>query len=298
MVPTPTENTLTINITSEMLRYMDGMYRNIVATAPTRVEERAVGYDVQFAFAMRVQFQYKRPLEPVSRGIPFKVNSQQVTTLRGRDDTSVSYLACPVIPTRANLDDALNQCIFIDAHAVRANTSRVYVPRHYFSRDRRIEGKIRNGPYYPIPERGIKTWADIARGIDNRNIGLVIRQNGQATSQFRRFIERIAKFHNLFRHEGNLGAGRQYITDGGEDDQYREPNWQFVEELVDHAIESQQELYISSNVSSPNWEEERAVLLSMMESRYDTRDPSLTGIRRSRELIIEDGNYAPNMNIS
>lgn len=286
MVKYPTENSLTINTTHQMLSYLSNDYKRTTATSPTRREEKGVGYDVQLSFALRLQFQYKRPQNiHNSRGVTFKVNGEQVGTLSFRDDTQTPYLACPAVQHRGQLNESLKNCYFVNAHPVSEKTSRLYIPPNYTSNSsEEVTAKIKKGDYYSIPDRAVKTWDELVKGIRNRNLGLPIRKNGQTTSQYRSFVKRLKRLNNLYTDP--------LRTDGGEDsteEDKRILNEEAANSLVEFAINQYQEFY-EGHEDMPTPDEEREALWQVIYQMDETSDPSVHKIRRSRDVVFEKGN--------
>lgn len=197
----PTENSLTINTTHHQLDRITSPDR-LAATAPTRKMEKGLGYDVELSFAQRIQFQYKRPQYTHSDyGLTFDVNGNQVGTLRFRDTQSVSYLACPWIENRAQLSNSLDKCYFIDVQPVSIETTLIHIPANFDPRspgNEAVYGHVPDDGKYEIPARYVYKWDSLSTSINSRNVGMVIRKNGDKTSQYQDFVDRLDDLLNIF----------------------------------------------------------------------------------------------------
>lgn len=293
----PTENSLVINTTHEMLSRLKGGFKRQAATSPTRREERGVGYDVQLSFALRLQFQYKRPQNNHGdRGITFDVNGEQIGTLCFRDDTQTPYLACPAVEDRGELTQSLDNCYFINAHPVSRKTSRLYIPEDYPSDpSAEVTAKIKNGDYYTVPDRAVKTWNELLKGIKSRNLGLTVRKNGQTTSEYSDFVDRLRDLTDLYYPQ-------PVQPDGGDREESPEDyekvlNEEAAYQLIEHATNQYREFYRESD-DMPTIEEEGEALWKLIEEKMsETTDPSVHGVRRSRDLVFEDGNRVSDLEL-
>lgn len=281
----PTENSLTINTTHHQLDRITAP-KKTAATAPTRKMEKGLGYDVQFSFAQRIQFQYKRPQYVHDEyGLTFDVNGHQVGTLRFRDSRSVSYLACPWVVNRAQLSDALDKCYFIDAQGVSTKTTLVHIPAGFDpeSPEKAVHGHIPDEGKYEIPPRYIHKWDSLNTNINSRNAGMVIRENGDETTKYEDFVDRLDDLLHIYQPS-------PYRPDGGEDEDVYQLNQAAVSRLVDHSVSEYIGVYERTDRRPPvDPEVERGHLRNLLEDRYDVRDPQTYGISRSRELLLEDG---------
>lgn len=288
----PTENSLTINNTHQMLETLESDADRLAATSPTRKDERGLGYDVQLSFAQRIQFQYKRPQYVHSnRGLCFEVNSDQVATLRFRDDVGVAFLACPYVTNRSQLPTSLNKSFFIDVQAVRANTTRLYIPENY-PRSGTVTARYNDGNtsyYYEIPEYAISTWSNIESGIQTRAIGQVVRDNGDLTQPYRDFVRRLTALKRLYDPSMPVRA------DGG-DDSSNEPdvNFEAREQLISHAEQGHRRIYSDHIAEEDSLQEalsqDRSGLKNTVRNMKGIEDPQVHRIRRSRDIIVEEGN--------
>lgn len=95
MASYPSENSLVVNATHQLLDRIRGPYNQTIAIALTRYQEHQAGggYDVELPLAMRFLFQYKATKAKPNRGVRFKLDTQQITTLATREPSEVAYYA-------------------------------------------------------------------------------------------------------------------------------------------------------------------------------------------------------------
>lgn len=302
MTQTPSENTLELNVTHEMLTDLEGAFGRTTAKSPTRVAENDLGFDVQLSFALRVQFQYKRPQTTTSRGVSFSINGDQVSTLRMRDPLRVAYLVCPIALREDEVPGSITRTAFVDVHAVNAFTSRVYIPSGPPIGYADGGLKIKNGGYYPIPKENIYSWDDIRTGILDRNLGMAIRHQAAVSGAYQEFQRRLAKLANLYNPRPQVGPGSQYLTDGGEDPSDQVLNEEYATDLVNFARGQRQELIVNRD-QDRDWDDsereyDERGLWSTIENMGGARHPSTFRISRSTEYVFEDGDTASHLNLS
>lgn len=295
----PTENSLTINSTHTMLSSLEEPGKRVAATSPTRVEEKGLGYDVQLSDVIRLQFQYKRPVNIHKKyGMTFEVNGDQVGILSLRDNLGTPYLACPWVENRSQLPRSLDSCYFIKAHAVRSDVSRLYIPHGFPSNP--VRTKVENESRYPtVPKSAVKRWPDIKRELDVKAIGQRVRSKGRETKEYEEFLSRLQKMSKLSRASPSL----RLRPDGGEDrpeegDEQSHPNYEeflseeesyeLASDLVEHAMTQFDEVYRDTD-HQPSYESEESALWSLIQRIAGTKDPQVHRIRRSREVIYEEG---------
>lgn len=291
MNPYPTENSLTINNTHQMLSSLESDAERIAATSPTRKAEKGLGYDVECSFVKRLQFQYKRPQYIHSeRGLCFEVNSDQVATLRFRDEVRVSYLVCPYVTNRSQLNDTLENSYFIDVQAVRANTTRLFIPKNY-PNGKPITARYNDDDtsyYYEIPQHAVLVWSNIESTINSHAIGQVVRENGTLTPPYREFVKRLSALKNLY------DPSKPVMADGGEDiDEGRELNEEARQRLINHArrehLSVYEEYIISEEELNETVSQDTIGLEETISNMEHVQDRQVHRIRRSRELIYESG---------
>jgi|GEM_PF-5371029 len=303
----PTENSLTINSTHAMLSSLEGSGKRVAATSPTRVEEKGLGYDVQLSDVIRLQFQYKRPVNIHNKyGMTFEINGDQVGILSLRDNLGTPYLACPWVENRGQLPKSLKNCYFIKAHAVRSDVSRLYIPHGFPSNP--VRTKVENESKYPtIPRSAVKSWSDIKRKLDVKAIGQLVRKNGRKTKEYEDFLIRLQKISKLSRASPTLrlrsDGGEDHPRDGDEPNQSNrdeflteEESYELATELVEHAMTQFDEVYQDTDYQ-PGYDGEESALWKLIQRIAGTKDPQVHGIRHSRELIYEVGNKCPSLQL-
>ena len=294
MVNTPSESTLELNVTHEMLTDLDKAFDRTTVKSPTRLAESDLGFDTQLEFALRTQFQYKRPQSSTSRGVAFQINGDQVSTLRMRDPFRVAFLACPVALREDDVPDSLARTAFVDVHAVNSFTSRLYIPDPSVSPIGTVDGqlKIKNGDYYGVPKEGIYRWQDIFSDIRSRNLGMIARRGVSPSQDLQRFRQRLAKLANLYNPYPRGGTGNEYLTDGGEEPDERILNEDFATDLVDFAREQRQQFYTNTEreiEDETSAQVDREGLRDTIIAMEDSRHPATHRIGGSSEHILEDG---------
>lgn len=288
----PSENSLVVNATHQLLDRIRGPYNQTIAIAPTRYQEHQAGggYDVELPLAMRLLFQYKAPKAKPNRGVRFKLDTQQITTLATREPSEVAYYACPVVESDNQLSDALMECYFIDAQAVEAGSSQLYIPTDYPNSF--VQAKFKDSAdqsgwvgdpenYYRIPHSAVKMWDEIKTGMESRSIGMSIRESGSTTTSYGDFVDRLQDLWAL--HDDSLGQVR---TDGGEPN---DNNQQRIERLVSFASSQHRRIFEDSDIELPDIERHEHYLRETLHGYQNVRRPDVHGIRRAQEVIAQSG---------
>lgn len=131
MSDSPSENTLTVNVTHRQLQSLDPPFTRLVAIAPTRTEEGAHrdmdddpegGYDISLETAKEVVFQHKRPHDITTHDgtdwLKFSVDTDQCWALAEQYELGQAFLALPIVPTEDELPHCLKLTVFVDVHLV------------------------------------------------------------------------------------------------------------------------------------------------------------------------------------
>lgn len=192
----PSENTLTVNATHQMLSDLEGPFETLSVLSPSRRMENVLGYDVNLPRLKAVVFQYKRPYTVMSdTSRRFQTNQDQWRTLISLCDEGEAFFTFPEIVDVVDLEESLERTVFIDVHGIQRDTSLVYIPRDACIKGRPsgIGAKIRGGPRYRVPDRYVYNWSDLRRGVERCNIGLRIKENEDITSGFGRFRNRVMR---------------------------------------------------------------------------------------------------------
>jgi len=130
-MPSPSENTLTVNITHRQLQSLDPPFSQLVAIAPTRVEEGAHrdteenpegGFDISLETAKEVVFQHKRPFGMTehhgTKWLKFDVDTDQCWALAEQYEIGQAFLALPIVPSESELPWCLDLTVFVDVHLI------------------------------------------------------------------------------------------------------------------------------------------------------------------------------------
>lgn len=187
----PTENTLTINITHEILSIVHRIFPKAVAVSPTRQDESKYGYDVaaDWKFAKSLAFQYKRPqaetgsiqgLNLHDHYVKFPANSDQWETLKDNFEPGEAFLALPNVRDRADMPGNLHRdTIFIDVHALNvSNPTLLYASdwNHLIpGTDIYVRGD--SGPRQ-IDPKWVFNWDSLWSNILSCDAGRLLRVNG------------------------------------------------------------------------------------------------------------------------
>lgn len=292
MASYPSENSLVVNATHQLLSRIRGPYNRTTAIAPTRYQEHQAGggYDVELPLAMRVLFQYKAPKAKPDRGVRFKLDTQQIATLVTREPGEVAYYACPLVDSDNQLSDALLNCYFIDAQAIEAGSSQLYIPTDYpnsFVQAKFKDSSDQSGwigdpeNYYDIPHSAVNMWSEIKSGIESRNIGMTIRESGSTTASYDDFVDRLQDLWAL--QDDPLGQVR---TDGGEPN---ENNQQRIERLVSFARSQHRKLFEDSKVDLPDIEHHEHQLRETLKGYQNVRRSDIHGVGRAQEIVAQSG---------
>lgn len=205
----PSENTLTVNNTHQMLSHFEksgpGGFRHLVAFSPSRQWEKLRGYDIKLPTAKSAVYQYKRPKIPEKGSVKsaqrrFSINQDQWETLTDLFDPGQAFFALPITLDEQRLPDCLDRTVFVDVHGILPNTSLVYASSNGAGGgtvNDFLVGKINNGRKYPIVPSYVYGWIDLSRGIDDCSIGLRISSDRQRTKSYQNFTDRVDFVHKL-----------------------------------------------------------------------------------------------------
>jgi len=124
----PSENTITINIVTELLTLLRGVgFQRTAVISPSRDDEADYGYDVgadwDFNFVKAFGLQFKRPAGTVLDGrFRFKMHDEDGEQLDALCDNfegeGEAFYALPVVEDRAYLPGQLHNTVFVDAHTI------------------------------------------------------------------------------------------------------------------------------------------------------------------------------------
>jgi len=275
---TPTENTLTLNVTHQLLKKVEKNFTNAVAFSPSRRMEKLKGYDVKLSFCKFLVFQFKRPkfLNPATmmKRIRFDLNSSQLFTLH-RDFTQFdhAFFALPIVLNANELKYSYLNTFYIDINNILPNTS--FIDFVLNPNKLNFKAKIKNGTRYDI--KYFKRNITMNRNIKNCNYGLTIYQENKLSHEYKQFIGRIEEIN-------------KNILNGDEIPE----NW--MNEKISEMIKHQKKLIEKEKISCDDevdFDEMRDFLrnqfyeLKKESSKKIGFDPSTYKIRSSKINIFE-----------
>lgn len=205
----PSENTLTVNNTHQMLAYFEdprsAHFDHLVAFSPSRFWENLRGYDIRLPTLKTTVYQYKRPKIPESGSITntwrrFSIDADQWDTLTDLFEPGQAFFALPITLAEHRLDECLDRTAFVDVHGILPNTSLVYVPPDAVSDGTVTDfllAKIKNDRKYPIIPSYVYGWRDLGRSIDDCSLGLRVGSFSEHSPSFQTFTERIEYLQEL-----------------------------------------------------------------------------------------------------
>jgi len=199
----PTENTLTLNVTHQLLKKIEKNFTNAVAFSPSRRMEKLRGYDVKLDFAKCIVFQFKRPklinLKTKKNPIRFHLNNDQLLVLQSNFSSNEAFFGLPLILSSSELKYAYRHTFYIDVHNILTNTSFIDVinPNGF-----NFKGKIRNGSRYEI--NSIINNNKMICKIINCDYGLSLFEEDVLTKKFNKLIKRIDEFNRIIFDEKSI----------------------------------------------------------------------------------------------
>ncbi|MFP9061716.1 hypothetical protein ACLI4R_14450 [Natrialbaceae archaeon A-chndr2] len=248
----PSENSLTLNTTHQMLRYFEDnnktRFKHLVAFSPTRKWENVSGYDVHIPFLKTTVFQYKRPKVP-DNGKPvsnlerrFSLNADQWLTLLLLFDRGQAFFTLPDVMRNDDLTHSLKSTVFVDVYGVLPDTSLAYVNRNSmqttFSSSVSLlkttppQGKIRNGSKYRFHPNHVYDWREMYDGINNCNLGLRLGNVEERTEAYQTFTDRVERLSEL--DEGWMKDRLKHILHQQEEEYRNLENQGEDDEIVDY----------------------------------------------------------------
>ena len=222
----PSENTLTINISHEQLSVLENIgLTEAIAVSPTRLMEKDYAYDVAIDWDWAKIFyqQFKRPSAETGtiqgrKGtdghIKFDINPEQVRKLQNNYREGVAFLTFPLVQSRDEMPDNLDQTVFVDVHGLTMNDATIaYIHENWrqVSKDDIVTFSIGNGlltqvlpkdtefarkfcfqPHSCVPgvhinaedsietvdPRYVMTWEQVLSNLLTCNSGSLLREDG------------------------------------------------------------------------------------------------------------------------
>lgn len=185
----PSENTLTINITHEMLEMIQDVYPHSVVVSPTRHDEgEQYGYDVSYdwRWGKTIGLQLKPPQNGLggiqipgrgvsdSKVVKFGLYGEQLDDLHRWYDEQQAFYALPPVLERRNLIDRLADTVFIDVTAIPEDTTLVYIPPKEAKRQNSSAiVRVNNQPRW-VPKSDIYYWSELWPALLFEDIGIQI----------------------------------------------------------------------------------------------------------------------------
>ncbi|MFB6146571.1 MAG: hypothetical protein ABEJ08_02680 [Halobacteriaceae archaeon] len=273
----PTERSLTVNALHGMLGRA-GAGETAVATAPIRhVADAADTYAVGRADATLLGVRVRRPrYEHADRGLCFEVDGARIATLAARAPPGAAYVACPRVEELTDLASTLDRCRFVDVHALRPDTSRLFVPPNGT-----VTAKVRDAAdgngfetdpanYYLLPADAVRSWADLDAALEAGSAGLSLRAGGEATDAYRAFCERLAA----------LDAALDASAAGGRD---------ALDRLVEHAVAAHRDRYAAAHREPPDPGDPTAAYRRALSALLARSGSGPQRTRGALELVYESG---------
>lgn len=197
----PSENELVLNVTSQLLQRLSGPYPVSTALAPTRREENVKGYDVDVRKLLGIVLQFKRPSAVKARRKPtrlpkpteevqparFMTDIQQWNTLINGFGIGEAFYVIPPVLQGNQLHRALDRTVFVDVYGVLPRTSRLYtVPEGCETSNGPpiVEGFVKRGSTYRIPQPFIYCFSDLLRGLKDSRLGFSIYEPYNVDEEF------------------------------------------------------------------------------------------------------------------
>ena len=209
----PTENTLTVNITHEILDDIREVFPQTVAVTPTREEEKDYGYDIsvdwQWMKTFALQFKTFRNTGSIrlneshtdNEYYKFKLDSQQHKQLIDHFPLHrMAFYVLPVFPTRDDLKpplleseiyyryisnrelkhDERSRVFFVDIHDVPLGSTMISISTNaanYFQ----AVCYCQDREHHTIHMKNVFTWEDIWNGLLGCRMGAKLRMDGEPT---------------------------------------------------------------------------------------------------------------------
>lgn len=157
-------------------------------------------------------------------------------------------------------------------------------------------GKILNGPNYRLHE-GHYGYQEFKHRVEDEDFGITVRDRDGLTQLYRNLLKRRFMLTYLYKSRWKNSPHKGLLTDGGEDELPPERNEEFAERLQEHVVnqtnQSRQLYDIQADLENVRDEVNRT-----FRKMRRSRDPSVYRISRSREFVLEDGDYVPEVSLS
>lgn len=300
----PSENSLTLHATHEILKWLERRTSKAIAKSPSRINEgnRDGGYDVEHITARAFHLQYKSIHNERKTSFTLRDGSnssynpycqyklklgQHNTLLIHNEAVNHGFYALPLVQSENGLTDTLSKTVFVNIYAIEIPTKYLYVsetPNNQPVVYGRTYHRFGSGAeFYPITS-GVYTWNSLRSQLQRDALGFEIRNQAGFTSTYADRLIRQVLLKHLYDSQW---SPQNIASDGGErPSQLRrdiaEYLTSYVFEQIEQFNESHQDLNERKRVS-------RESFIDMLKDYAETRDPSLHGIRRSRQILTEQG---------
>jgi len=300
----PSENSITLHATHEILSWLESQASRAVAKSPSRINEgnQDGGYDVEYTTVRAFHIQYKSiynnrktPFElrdnTKSSGAPYHqyklLLNQHNTLLIHNEAINHGFYALPLVEDENGLPSTLANTIFVDVYAVERGTKYLYVsqsntgcPQVYA---RTFDWYGSSPDFYPITS-GIYTWRGLRYMLSRDALGFGIRdQSGFTAEYIDRLIRRVLLAHVFDPHWSSRGLA----SDGG--DPTAEPREEIVSYLKSFIRNQRNRFKEYHDLSPQRTDQANRDFQAVLQESVDSRDPSLAGIRHSKQIIAESG---------
>jgi hypothetical protein len=147
----------------------------------------------------------------------------------------------------------------------------------------------RQSEFYEITA-GIHSWSEFQNFLTNDAFGFGIRDSSGISQNLIERLARALAAKHLFDPRWSSVGGR-FATDGGEDN--AEIQSEIASYLIDHIAEQQSRFVDKKEMTENEMKRvEEGQLFRVLHGYRESRDPSLEGIRRSQQVIVEEGSRA------
>ena len=209
----PTENTLEVNITHEILQQIREVFKKAVAVNPTRGEENDFGYDISVdwdwlkIFALQFKtFDNKGAIRlngyhTKREYYKYELNKKQHKQLMYHFPLpSMAFYTLPVFPQRKDLDPPLldleliyldisedkykiielPRVIFIDVHTIPADATKISISTDSNNANRAV-CYCKDRKHHTIDYKNVFSWQEIWDGLLSCQMGAKLREDGEPT---------------------------------------------------------------------------------------------------------------------
>ncbi|SHL60481.1 hypothetical protein [Haladaptatus paucihalophilus] len=216
----PTENTLEVNVTHELLQDIRKVFKYAVAVNPTRGEEKDFGYDISIDWnwlkIFALQFKAFRTKGSIRLNgsntkenyYKYELDKEQHSQLKYYFPHSrMAFYTLPVFPTRNDLKPPLlsskliyhiysrgklerrelPRVFFIDVHDIPAGATKISVSTDIDDL-RRAVCYCKDREHHAIDHRAVFSWGKVWEGIRSCRMGVKLREDGDPTEDLHNIV--------------------------------------------------------------------------------------------------------------